>query len=184
MSLRKARGDAQRSANPFSGGTKGILWATAASAWAIAFSTLGFVENLKPQPSPLGDCRGVHSAVIGDITLPSQMRSAAYSYVTGYNTVSSQMSSHPCIAASGADICGRRNAVACPRKLRFGTVVEIKGRSYTCEDRTAVKYGSRFDVNCDKDESCPYDVVGWTIVKIHTRSSVQMLIQYGTADLL
>ncbi len=68
--------------------------------------------------------------------------------------------------------------------LAFGTVVEIKGRSYTCEDRTADKYGSRFDINCDKDESCPQDVVGWAIVKIHTGSSARMLIQYGTADLI
>ena len=161
-----------------------IQLAVAAFAWAIAFGLLGFFGNLKDQPFATREYRAAQGAMIGDNPAPGQTDKAVLAYVTGYNTVSRQTSSHPCIAASGADICGRRDAVACPRMLRFGTVVEIKGRSYTCEDRTADKYGSRFDINCDKDESCPRGVVGWAIVKVRTASSLQMLIPYGTADLI
>jgi hypothetical protein len=121
--------------------------------------------------------------VTGHYTVTGEPGSQVRAYVTGYNTVPSQTSSHPCIAASGANICGRQDAVACPREFRFGTVVEIRGRSYICEDRTADKYGSRFDISCDKDENCPYEVIGWAIVKILADVPPQMLVPLGTADL-
>jgi hypothetical protein len=88
-------------------------------------------------------------------------------HVTGYNTVPAQTDSTPCIAASGADICGRRDAVACPRRIKLGTVVEIRGTTYVCEDRLAKKYDARFDISCDKDKECPYQVAGWTTIKVY-----------------
>ena len=87
-------------------------------------------------------------------------------YITGYNTVRGQTDDTPCIAASGANICGRRNTVACPRLFDLGTIVEINGRKYVCEDRTAAKFKGNFDINCDKDRSCPYEVAGWTTVRV------------------
>jgi hypothetical protein len=88
-------------------------------------------------------------------------------HVTGYNTVSGQTDSTPCIAASGANICGRRDVVACPRRISLGTVVEIRGETYVCEDRLAKKYDARFDISCDKDKECPYEVAGWTMIKVY-----------------
>ena len=88
-------------------------------------------------------------------------------YVTGYNTVPEQTDSDPCIAASGANICGRRDTVACPRLFDLGTVVEIGGRKYICEDRTAKRFRGSFDINCDKDKNCPYAVAGWKTVRIY-----------------
>src|SRR6266849_10008658 len=88
-------------------------------------------------------------------------------YVTGYNTVAGQTDSTPCIAASGADICGRREAVACPRHIGLGTAVEIRGTTYVCEDRLAKKFDSRFDISCDKDMACPPQVTGWTTIKVY-----------------
>lgn len=87
-------------------------------------------------------------------------------YVTGYNTVSGQTDETPCIGALGTNICGRRNVVACPPMLLLGTMVEINGKEYICEDRTARKFRDRFDINCDQDKRCPYQVVGWTNIKI------------------
>jgi hypothetical protein len=87
--------------------------------------------------------------------------------VTGYNTVPAQTDSTPCIAASGANICGRRDVVACPRSISLGTVVEIRGETYVCEDRLAKKYDARFDISCDKDKACPYEVAGWTTIKVY-----------------
>jgi hypothetical protein len=87
-------------------------------------------------------------------------------YVTGYNTVPAQTDSNPCTAASGANICGRHDAVACPRHIELGTVVEIRGTTYICEDRLAKKYNTRFDISCDKDRSCPSQVTGWTTIKV------------------
>ena len=87
-------------------------------------------------------------------------------YVTGYNTVPGQTDDTPCIAASGANVCGRRDAIACPPLLPLGAIVEIKGKKYVCEDRTARKYQARFDINCDKDKRCPFEVTGWTMVKL------------------
>lgn len=88
-------------------------------------------------------------------------------YVTGYNTVVAQTDATPCIAATGANICGRRDAVACPRRIRLGTVVEIKGSTYVCEDRLAKKFDRRFDINCDKDAACPPEVTGWATITVY-----------------
>jgi hypothetical protein len=87
-------------------------------------------------------------------------------FVTGYNTVPAQTDQTPCIAASGRNICGRYDAVACPRSIRFGTLVEIRGATYVCEDRTARKFDGRFDVSCDKNKRCPYLLAGWATVKV------------------
>jgi hypothetical protein len=87
-------------------------------------------------------------------------------YVTGYNTVMGQTDDTPCIGALGTNICGRRNVVACPPMLQLGTMVEINGQTYICEDRTAPKFRDRFDINCDQDKRCPYQVAGWANVKI------------------
>ncbi len=88
-------------------------------------------------------------------------------YVTGYNLVPSQTDSTPCIGASGKNLCGRRDTMACPRAYAFGTAVEVDGRIYSCEDRLHKKYDDRFDVNCDKDVSCPAQVTGIKSVKIY-----------------
>lgn len=87
-------------------------------------------------------------------------------YVTGYNTVPGQTDDTPCIAASGANICGRTDAVACPRRISLGTYLVIRGEFYVCEDRLARKYDRRFDISCDKDTNCPGQVTGWVDIKI------------------
>lgn len=87
-------------------------------------------------------------------------------YITGYNTVPEQTWGDPCIAASGANICGRDDVAACPRSIELGTVVEIDGKEYTCLDRLAPKYDHRYDINCDKDMACPYAVTGYKLVTI------------------
>jgi hypothetical protein len=98
---------------------------------------------------------------------PPSLHHDVHAMVTGYNTVPAQTDSTPCIAASGADICGRHDAVACPRRIKLGTTVEIRGTTYVCEDRLAKKYDKRFDISCDKDMACPYEVAGWATIKVY-----------------
>jgi len=88
-------------------------------------------------------------------------------YVTGYNTVPEQTDATPCISATGDDICGRSDVVACPRSIELGTKVEIDGKRYVCLDRTAKKFNNRFDISCDKDMTCPYEVTGHKEVRIY-----------------
>jgi len=71
--------------------------------------------------------------------------------VTAYNTVEAQTDGTPCISASGDNICGRTDVVACPNHLPLGTLVEIHGKTYVCLDRTHPKYNGRFDISFDKD---------------------------------
>ena len=71
--------------------------------------------------------------------------------ITAFNTVESQCDSSPCISASGDNICGRDDVVACPTRYAFGTKVKIDDKIYTCLDRTAKKFGDRFDISYDKD---------------------------------
>ena len=115
---------------------------------------------LDPATAPAAFVRSADSA--------SQRMPEVYmdAYITGYNTVVKQTDSTPCIAASGTNVCGRSDAAACPTIFKLGTIVEIHGKKYVCEDRTAPKFNGRFDINCDKDKGCPYQVAGWTTVKI------------------
>jgi hypothetical protein len=134
-----------------------VVWVVAISIWVLAAGTLGWVVESSKHAVPLA----IHQE-----SYEEEEAYALQAYVTGYNTVPSQTSSHPCIAASGAYICGRRDVVACPSGFRFGAIVEIKGNAYICEDRTADKYATRFDISCDKDWDCPYQIGGWTTVKL------------------
>jgi len=74
-----------------------------------------------------------------------------YALTTGYNTVKEQTDNTPCISASGDNICGRKDVVACPRSIELGTQVKINGKYYLCLDRLAEKYDNRFDISFDKD---------------------------------
>lgn len=90
-------------------------------------------------------------------------------HITGYNLFPEQTDSTPCIGASGKDLCAITypNA-ACPRDLPLGTKIRIQGVVYTCEDRLAMKYDNRIDINCRFDTKCPYEVTGHYIVEILT----------------
>lgn len=70
--------------------------------------------------------------------------------ITAFNTVVQQTDGSPCQAAGGY-ICGRSDIAACPRAIPLGTTIDINGRTYTCLDRLAQKYDSRFDISFDKD---------------------------------
>lgn len=88
-----------------------------------------------------------------------------FAYITGYNTTADQTDGTPCIAAGG-NICGRKDAVACPPTLALRSWVVIGGKKYQCMDRTAEKFKHRFDISCDKDMQCPAEVTGWKDVVI------------------
>lgn len=71
--------------------------------------------------------------------------------ITAFNTVPEQTDNSPCISASGDNICGRADVVACPRQYSLGTVFEIDGKDYMCLDRLSPKYDHRLDISFDKD---------------------------------
>jgi hypothetical protein len=133
------------------GRIRGFLFGLGLAALATMHQ---YAPNASPPPIPPGHAAAHQPEVYID------------TYVTGYNTVPAQTDDTPCIAASGANICGRRDTVACPPLLKLGTVVEIRGKKYVCADRMARKYRGRFDINCDKDMSCPYKVAGRALVKV------------------
>lgn len=71
--------------------------------------------------------------------------------ISAYNTVEWQTDSTPCISASGDNICGRDDVVACPRAYPIGTNFIIDGKVYVCLDRLHGDYDSRIDISFDKD---------------------------------
>jgi len=82
---------------------------------------------------------------------PILIKEKVNAVVTAYNTVPEQTWGDPCISASGDNICGMKNVVACPRSIPLGTWVIIDDTYYQCLDRLAVKYDNRFDISFDKD---------------------------------
>ena len=69
-----------------------------------------------------------------------------YAVITAYNPVPAQTDSTPDITASGQKV--REGIVACPRWLKFGTIVEIDGKLYECQDRMNPRYWykNHFDI--------------------------------------
>jgi 3D (Asp-Asp-Asp) domain-containing protein len=82
---------------------------------------------------------------------PILIKEKVNAVVTAYNTVPEQTWGDPCISASGDNICGMKNVVACPRSIPLGTWVIIDDTYYQCLDRLAIKYDNRFDISFDKD---------------------------------
>jgi hypothetical protein len=124
------------------GNIRGFLCGAALAALAgINFKPAASVSNFIPAvPAP-------NPVVASPEQIPEPKLDVYIdTYVTGYNTVAAQTDDDPCIAASGANICGRRNTIACPPLLPLGTAVEIKGRMYVCEDRMASRFRDRFDI--------------------------------------
>lgn len=64
--------------------------------------------------------------------------------VTGYSSTPNQTDDTPFITASGTHV--HPGTLACPRSIPFGTHVLINGNQYTCEDRLALRFDSRFDI--------------------------------------
>lgn len=105
--------------------------------------------------------------IYSELPAPKSLKIEAY--VTGYNTVEWQTDDTPCYAGD-IYICGRNDVVACPRWIPKGTWVKIDKRLYECIDRLALKYNSRFDISCDKDFECPYEMTGYKMVTIYERN--------------
>lgn len=118
-----------------------------------------------PEAVTTGEVKAKELTITSMVTIAEPYK-AVRAHITGYNTVPGQTDSTPCIAASGDNICGRTDVVACPRKYPLGTKVQIDGKVYVCLDRLAAKYDNRFDISCDKDMQCPYEVTGYKEVII------------------
>ncbi len=70
---------------------------------------------------------------------------------TAYNTTREQTQGNPCISASGANICGRTDTVACSRDIPLGSYILYDFRLYRCLDRLAIRFDHYLDINFDKD---------------------------------
>ena len=66
--------------------------------------------------------------------------------VTGYSSTEEQTDDTPFVTASGSRV--HVGTIACPSRLDFGTIIEIRGVRYVCEDRMASKFrsGNYFDI--------------------------------------
>ena len=79
--------------------------------------------------------------------------------ITGYNSSPEQTDSSPCYAGDEY-ICGRSDVVACPREIPKHTWVKIDGKMFECLDRLNIRYDQRFDIFCDQDFECPFEITG------------------------
>lgn len=88
--------------------------------------------------------------------------------VTAYSAIESCADSR-CIMASGKS--AKVGDIACPRALPFGTRVRIRGKIYTCEDRTAIRFDGRFDIFMGYDQAAHNAAIVWG----KRRAEVQVL---------
>lgn len=58
--------------------------------------------------------------------------------ITMYNPVEAQTDADPDITASGRKVS--EVTAACPSRMKFGTMVEVNGKMWRCDDRMAKRY--------------------------------------------
>lgn len=85
--------------------------------------------------------------------------------ITAYTSSVDETDDTPFITASGART--RDGIIACPPKYDFGTVIEINGKKYECQDRMNSRYHNqeRFDIWVEtKEEAFQWGVKKMQIV--------------------
>ena len=77
---------------------------------------------------------------------PGEESPKIFATVTAYTSRVEETNSMPFLMASGETVYN--GAAACPSYLNFGSLIEIDGVVYTCEDRMALRYrhGDFFDI--------------------------------------
>lgn len=75
---------------------------------------------------------------------------------SAYTASEDETDSSPSIMASGKKVY--KGAIACPRALSFGSIVEIKDMGkFVCEDRMNIRYKNNFDIFMEsKDEALSF----------------------------
>ena len=91
------------------------------------------------------------SAVLGNVSKGVSNTEITYKEPQGdlrtisyYSAIDSCHTGIDCLMANGER--AYVGAVACPRELELGTVVNIDGIDYTCADRTSLTYDGRYDI--------------------------------------
>lgn len=94
--------------------------------------------------------------------------------VTGYSKIET-CPNRICTTASGK--VASIGMIACPRKMKFGTVLLIDGSKYTCEDRTALRFDGRIDIYFGDTEESYYNALkfGKQLKEIYLYESVESL---------
>jgi len=92
----------------------------------------------------VGEMPMINQNTLIGITPPAPMKFEVLAVVTAYTPAPEETDDTPEIMASGAKVY--KGAIACPRNIKLGTIVEIDGQTYRCEDRTHLKYNGRFDI--------------------------------------
>lgn len=70
--------------------------------------------------------------------------------VTAYSSEVNQTDDTPNLTAAQTET--RQGVIACPRELPFGTIVEVEGKRYVCEDRMHPRFNDRFDIWVESTE--------------------------------
>lgn len=122
-------------------------------AKVISIIVIATIAYLAFSGRPQGNSIQHRNEVIG----PNLERTPIKAKETAYNIIKASVTqysprescSHDCITASGKRATPN-HTVACPSFLPLGMVVDIQGKKYVCEDRTAKwvqrKFGPTFDI--------------------------------------
>lgn len=80
------------------------------------------------------------------ITVQIHTREVIVATITAYSSSPEQTDDTPYLTASGERV--HSGGIACPNRYPFGTLVEIDGKMYYCNDRMGPKYENenRFDI--------------------------------------
>jgi len=119
---------------------------------SFGISVIIYYRPAKEKPEPetkIADC--FIKAPSNPLGIPTERKVV----ITAYSSSPEETAGDPFITASGERV--REGIVACPREYKFGTIIEIEGKSYICQDRLAKKYDDRIDIwMTDKNSAKTY----------------------------
>lgn len=125
---------------------KFVIWGMAQTILTAAlFLSLGWVIwGGRCDPPVILNYYNFNDLIVGEVkpvVIPVETITAE---VTAYTASPEETDSTPEIMASGKKIY--KGAIACPRRISFGTIVKIDDDWFVCEDRLAERYDHRFDI--------------------------------------
>jgi 3D (Asp-Asp-Asp) domain-containing protein len=128
----------------------------------IALAILGFaVQRVDTKPYyPEGRVGKVNDPCgLTDVVCDNEPK-VIYAEVTKYTAI--ETCPQHCINATGSNpIVGR--SIACPRRIKKGTKVQIEGILFTCDDFTAIRYDGRFDIFAGYTERDYREALAWGV---------------------
>jgi len=126
---------------------KYLKWFCSIMACAVIILSVGYL--CLPKPQNTANAKFFPNYPIVDVQnrlpqAPDKPYKTITATLTAYTPEVAQTDSTPFLTANQSQV--KEGGMACPRNIKFGTLIEVFGKRYICNDRMALKNDGNFDI--------------------------------------